>query len=79
MIPKQNVPDLMLRHDVVAAVRAGKFHIYAVGTIADGIEILTGRPAGRRTHAGFTPKSVYALVDERLKRFARAGKKKEKE
>jgi lon-related putative ATP-dependent protease len=78
LIPKQNIQDLMLRHDVVDAVRAGKFYIYAVGTIAEGIELLTGRPAGQRTRTGFTPKSVYALVDERLKHFARAGKKQDK-
>jgi ATP-dependent Lon protease len=77
LIPKQNIQDLMLRHDVVDAVRAGKFHIYAVSTIAEGIELLTGRPAGRHTRTGFTTKSVYALVDERLKRFARAGKKQD--
>jgi ATP-dependent Lon protease len=75
LIPKQNIKDLMLRHDVVEAVRAGTFHIYAVGTIAEGIEILTGRSAGKRTRAGFTPKSVYALADKRLKQFALAGKK----
>jgi ATP-dependent Lon protease len=79
MIPKQNVKDLMLRHDVVDAVRAGTFHIYAVGTIADGIEILTGRRAGTRTRSGFTPRSVFALADERLRHFARAGKKKGKD
>jgi len=75
LIPKQNLKDLMLRHDVVEAVRAGKFHIYAVSTIAEGIEILTGRPAGKHTRTGFTPKSVYALTDERLRHFARAAKK----
>jgi lon-related putative ATP-dependent protease len=79
LIPRQNIQDLMLRHDVVDAVRAGTFYIYAVGTIADGIEILTGKPAGKRTRAGFTPTSVYALVDERLRQFARAAKNKEKE
>ncbi|MBP1678090.1 MAG: lon, partial [Bacteroidetes bacterium] len=75
LIPKQNIRDLMLRHDVVEAVRAGTFHIYAVSTVAEGIEILTGRSAGKRTRAGFTPKSVYALADKRLKQFALAGKK----
>jgi ATP-dependent Lon protease len=79
MIPKQNVQDLMLRHDIVDAVRAGTFRIYAVGTISEGIEILTGRAAGRRTRTGFTPKSVYALADARLQQFARSGKKKGKE
>ena len=79
MIPKQNVKDLMLRHDVVDAVRAGTFHIYAVGTIDDGIAILTGRPAGTRTRTGFTPKSVYALADGQLRHFGRGRKKGRKE
>ena len=48
MIPVQNVKNLMLRQDVVEAVRQGKFHIYAVSTIDEGIEILTGMPAGRK-------------------------------
>jgi predicted ATP-dependent protease len=79
MIPAQNVKDLMLRHDVVDAVRAGTFHIYAISTVADGIELLTRRPAGTRTRSGFTPKSVYALVDDKLKQFAQAAKKRGKE
>jgi ATP-dependent Lon protease len=76
LIPRQNIKDLMLRHDVVEAVGARRFHIYAIGTIAEGIEILTGRPAGKETREGYTPKSVYALADERLRHFGRAVKKK---
>jgi predicted ATP-dependent protease len=68
MIPHQNVAELMLRHDVVDAVRNGTFHLYAVRTIDEGIEILTGRPAGRRAKSGaFLPaNSVNALVDAKL-------------
>ncbi len=68
MIPHQNVRDLMLRHEVVQAVRDGKFHIYTVHTIDEGIEILTGRPAGVQAKNGsFTPKdSVNALADAKL-------------
>jgi len=80
MIPRQNVGDLMLRHDVVEAVRAGSFHIFAVGTVEEGIEILTGTPAGTRTARGtFTPGSVFARVDARLRAFgksARRGRKR---
>ncbi len=47
LIPKANVRNLMLREEIIAAVRDGMFHIYAVGTIDDGIEILTGIPAGK--------------------------------
>jgi ATP-dependent Lon protease len=75
LIPDQNVKDLMLRHDVVDAVRAGKFHVYAVGSIDQGIEILTGKRSGVRGRAGtFTPGSVHARVDAVLKKFARTHK-----
>lgn len=47
LIPRANVRNLMLREDVVAAVKAGKFHIYAISTVDEGIELLTGIPAGR--------------------------------
>jgi lon-related putative ATP-dependent protease len=68
IIPHQNVAELMLRHDVVDAIREGKFRIYAVRTIDEGIEILTGRPAGSQTRGGkFVPKtSVNALADAKL-------------
>ncbi len=68
MIPHQNVKNLMLREDVVEAVREGKFHIYAVKTIDEGIEILTGRTAGERQTDGSHPTgSVNYLVEKRLK------------
>lgn len=71
IIPKANVPDLMLRPEVVAAVRAGRFHVYAVGTIDDGIELLTGVPAGKKSTKGAYPKgSVNFLVSRRLARLA---------
>ena len=75
LIPAQNVKDLMMRHDVVEAVRAGKYHIYAITTIDQGIEILTGKPAGIRGSSGkFTRGSVHARVDDVLQRFARTNK-----
>jgi len=46
LIPRSNIQNLMLREDVTAAVRSGQFHIWAVATIAEGIEVLTGVPAG---------------------------------
>jgi len=71
MIPHQNVGDLMLRPDVLEAVRSGKFHIYPVKTISQGIEVLTGVPGGRRLKSGgFSKGSVFARVDERLKEMA---------
>ncbi len=75
LIPAQNVKDLMMRHDVVEAVSAGKYHIYAITTIDQGIEILTGKPAGARGSSGkFTRGSVHARVDDVLQRFARTNK-----
>jgi predicted ATP-dependent protease len=47
LIPRANIRNLMLREEIVAAVRAGKFHIYAISSVDEGIELLTGIPAGR--------------------------------
>jgi predicted ATP-dependent protease len=67
MIPIQNVEDLMLRSDVVAAVKDGTFHIYAISRIEEGIQILTGVAAGERDSEGDFPEgSVYARVEEKL-------------
>jgi lon-related putative ATP-dependent protease len=71
MIPHANVQHLMLREDVVAAARAGKFHIHGVKTIDEGIEILTGVAAGAPDAAGVFPAgTINALVEARLARFA---------
>jgi len=71
IIPYQNVRDLLLRPDVIKAVETGKFHIYTIKTIDDGIEILTGMPAGRRLSNGrFSAGSVMAAADERLRTMA---------
>jgi len=75
MIPHQNVNDLMLRHDVVDAVRTGTFHLYAVRTIEEGIEILTGKPAGTRSARGrFPAGTVFGRVDVRLRSFAKTSR-----
>jgi lon-related putative ATP-dependent protease len=67
MIPQANVKDLMLREEVQDAVREGLFHVWAVRTVNEGIEILTGLPAGARDGKGKYPEgSVNTLVDERL-------------
>jgi len=71
MIPKANVKDLMLREEVIEAVKEGKFHIYAVSTIDEGIEILTGRKAGERGEDGKYPEdSINFLVDKKLRELA---------
>jgi hypothetical protein len=54
LIPMENVEDLMLRDDVIDAVAAGKFHVLPVARIEEGIEILTGVPAGRRDAAAIS-------------------------
>ena len=67
LIPASNVKHLMLRHDVVAAVAAGQFQVYAVESIDRGIELLTGVPAGERDNAGeFPAGSVNQRVEARL-------------
>lgn len=68
IIPKQNIRNLMLNDEVVSAVKKGQFHIWAVETIAEGIEILTGIPAGAERDATgkFPAGSVYARVEERF-------------
>ncbi len=71
MIPIQNVKNLMLREDVVEAVSQGKFNIYAVKSIDEGIEILTGIKAGERGEDGQYPEdTVSYLVNKRLKELA---------
>jgi predicted ATP-dependent protease len=72
LIPHANVQHLMLREDVVEAARQGAFHIHAVKTIDQGIEILTGVPAGERGKDGeFPAGTVNRLVEDRLRDFAR--------
>jgi predicted ATP-dependent protease len=71
MIPSSNVKHLMLRHDVVEAVAAGRFRIYPVATIDEGIEILTGIPAGTPNAEGLYPKdTLNRLVNDRLAKLA---------
>ncbi len=72
MIPKQNVPNLMLSEEVLQAVRDGKFSIWAVGTIEEGIEILTGMPAGHRGSDGrYASGTLFDRVDRRIESLAR--------
>jgi lon-related putative ATP-dependent protease len=72
LIPVANVKHLMLRQDVVDAVAAGKFHVYPVDHIDQGIELLTGIPAGVRDKKGKYPKgTVNRRVEDRLEEFTR--------
>ncbi|MCX7749254.1 MAG: AAA family ATPase [Clostridia bacterium] len=71
IIPHQNVKNLVLNDEVLEAVKKGKFHVYAVKTIDEGIEILTGTKAGQRNKDGSYPKgSINYLVYEKLKKYA---------
>ena len=70
IIPKQNIQNLNLDDEVVKAVKNGKFHIYAVSTIDEGIEILTGVPAGRKD----IPGTVNAMVYNTLQKYAKASR-----
>jgi predicted ATP-dependent protease len=75
LMPASNVEDLMLREDVLDAVTAGKFHIWPVAKIEEGIEILTGMSAGTRNGDGaFAGGTVFAKVDERLGKMAQVMK-----
>jgi len=72
LIPESNVEDLMLREDVLEAVGTGKFHIWPVGKIEQGIEVLTGVNAGHRNgDGGFESGTVFAMIDERLNEMAK--------
>jgi len=75
MMPESNVEDLMLREDVLEAVATGKFHIWPVAKVEQGIEILTGAAAGQRNGDGtFEAGTVSALIDERLREMAKTMK-----
>ena len=71
LIPADNVKNLMLRQDVLEAAREGRFHIYPVETIDQGIELLTDHEAGTRDEQGNYPEGSFnARVERRLERLA---------
>jgi len=86
IMPYLNVKHLMLKDEVIDAVKKGKFHIWAVSTVDEGIEILTGKKAGKKSPKGKYPKgTINYLVAEKLKEYSerfssqkkgRSGKKK---
>jgi predicted ATP-dependent protease len=72
IVPADNVPHLMLRDDVIAAVERGSFHLYAVRTLDDAIQLLGGLEAGERDASGAYPDGTFnALVEQRLREFMR--------
>jgi len=78
IIPIQNVKNLHLSDEIIGAVKEGKFHIYAVSTIDEGIEILTGVPAGKKNKQGeFPAGTINYLVQEKLKKYYKNSIKKD--
>ena len=76
MIPIQNVDNLQLSDEIIEAVKNKLFHIYSVSTIEEGIEVLTGVPAGKKDSTGHFPAgTVNYLVYEKLKKYAEIDKK----
>ena len=76
MIPIQNVDNLQLSDEVVDAVKNKQFHIYSVSTIEEGIEVLTGVPAGKKDKNGkFPAGTINYLVYEKLKKYAELSEK----
>lgn len=77
IIPKQNVRNLNLSDEIVNAVKNGKFHVYAISTIDEGIELLTGVPAGSKDENGnFPAGTINYLVYNKLKKYAKVSKEK---
>jgi predicted ATP-dependent protease len=75
LIPESNISNLMLKKEIIDAVNGGKFHIYSAKTIDEGIEILTGVPAGRpQPNGGFDKDSIYYRVDAKLREMSEKSK-----
>ena len=81
LIPVQNVKNLMLEDEVLEAVKKGKFHIWSVGHIAEGIEILTGISAGnvRDANGQFPSDTIFAKVEDRFNKMYEAAEAKKLE
>ncbi len=70
VIPKQNVKSLILPDNIVAAIREGKFHLYPISTIDEGMEILTLRPSGERNQKGnFPQNTINRIIEDRLRKL----------
>jgi lon-related putative ATP-dependent protease len=80
MIPRANVKNLMLRKGVIDAVKKRKFHVYQVSTVEEGIEILTGVPAGKADKNGNYPdRTVYGAVQKKLAHYFKKSQQLKKE
>lgn len=77
IMPHQNIKNLNLNDEVIKAVKDGMFHIYAIKNVDEGIELLTGVPAGKKNKNGEYPAgSVNYLVNEKLKKYSLSTEKK---
>jgi len=75
IIPRQNLKNLMLKKELIKSVKEGKFHIYAIEHVDEGIEILTGMAAGVKTKSGEYPKNtINFFVSEKLKKVSTSKK-----
>ena len=79
IMPVQNIRNLHLSDEIIEDVKQGNFHIYAINTIDEGIEILTGVPSGKKNKNGkFPAGSINYLVYEKLKKYADISSAREK-
>ncbi len=73
LIPEINIKNLMLREDIVEAVKRKEFFIYPIKTLDEAMELLTGRSVGKQNKKGhYLQDSIYAKVEKRLKQFAKS-------
>jgi predicted ATP-dependent protease len=71
LIPKRNLNNIILNQNVQNDIKAGLFHLYAVNTIDEALEVFMGRPAGKADEDGnFPPDSINGIVSRELKRMA---------
>src|SRR5690606_37624660 len=72
LVPRANVSNLTLRPEVVQAIEDGRFHVWAIDRIEEGVELLTGVPAGERSEDGTAPEgTAFRRVEDRLEQFFR--------
>lgn len=75
IVPHDNLKNLALNDEVTSAVEAGRFHVYGVSTVDEGIEVLTGLPAGQRQEDGTYPEgTVHHNVERRLAEMAKSAR-----
>lgn len=67
IFPVQNIRELMLKEEVIDAVKKKQFHLYPISRVEEGIEILTGVKAGKKLDSGFQTGTVFYLVEEKIK------------